>query len=101
MEQAEEIRDLVEIQRKGRTARIAPVSYEDPMHPGQAKAMPIRKTRQSGKIIFDNGYTREEVTEAELSSGQVKIVRHPFVPVLPKQKGHSCTVCTGCGRCSW
>lgn len=85
----------------GEVRRIDPISYEDPMHPGTAKAMPVSVEKEENRVILDNGYQKEVLPKEDLEAGRLILRTSPYRPVLPKEKPRSCVPCTGCGRCSW
>jgi hypothetical protein len=88
-------------QRTGKVTELTPVSYEDPMEPGHAKAMPVSVTKDGEGVLLDNGYQHILIKQADLDRGVVVVTTRPFEPVLPRYTGKRCSPCTNCGACSW
>lgn len=80
---------------------VAPIVYEDAMHPGQMKSLPVKRTETAETITLESGFDRVEIPKSALADGTLELREEEFTPQLPPHRKNPCNPCTGCGACSY
>lgn len=78
---------------------VRPIVYEDAMHPGRIRTIPVERTEEDGSIVLSVGFDRWTVSRDDVRSGKMSVEEYEFTPTLPKRNTNPCNPCRNCGAC--